>query len=31
VAYWYQSAPYTDFPALPPLETRIPQVRTAGV
>ena len=29
VAYWYQSAPYTDFPALPALETRIPQVRTA--
>jgi hypothetical protein len=29
VAYWYQTAPYTDFPALPPVEMRIPQVRTA--
>jgi len=29
VAYWYQSAPYTDFPVLPALDTRIPQVRTA--
>lgn len=29
VAYWYQSTPYTDFPALPPLEQRIPTVRTA--
>lgn len=29
VAYWYQSAPYTDFPDLPPLEARIPMVRTA--
>jgi hypothetical protein len=28
VAYWYQAAPYTDFPALPPVEARIPQVRT---
>jgi len=24
VAYWYQSEPYTDFPALPPVEQRIP-------
>jgi hypothetical protein len=23
VAYWYQSEPYTDFPALPPVEERI--------
>jgi len=29
VGYWYQTAPYTDFPALPPVETRIPAVRTA--
>jgi hypothetical protein len=29
VGYWYQSEPYTDFPALPPLETRIPRVHTA--
>ncbi len=29
VGYWYQAAPYTDFPALPPLAARIPQVRTA--
>ncbi len=30
VAYWYQATPYTDFPALPPVEARIPAVRTAG-
>lgn len=30
VCYWYQSEPYTDFPALPPLEARIPIVRTAS-
>jgi len=29
VGYWYQGTPYTDFPALPPLATRIPVVRTA--
>ena len=30
VGYWYQTTPYTDFPALPPLaEARIPQVKTA--
>ena len=29
VAYWYQAAPYTDFPPLPPVASRIPQVRTA--
>jgi hypothetical protein len=28
VGYWYQSTPYTDFPPLPPLEARIPVVRT---
>lgn len=28
VCYWYQSKPYTDFPALPPVEQRIPKVRT---
>jgi hypothetical protein len=29
VAYWYQSTPFTDFPALPPVDQRIPKVRTA--
>jgi hypothetical protein len=29
VAYWYQSAPFTDFPALPSVEARIPTVKTA--
>jgi hypothetical protein len=29
VGYWYQSTPYTDFPALPPVDARVPQVRTA--
>lgn len=29
VAYWYQSTPYTDFPAMPALERRIPVVKTA--
>jgi hypothetical protein len=28
VCYWYQTQPHTDFPALPPLEQRIPKVRT---
>jgi hypothetical protein len=28
-AYWYQSSPFTDFPALPPVEARTPVVRTA--
>jgi hypothetical protein len=27
VAYWYQAAPYTDFPALPPAESRIPRLK----
>ena len=27
--YWYQSAPFTDFPALPPVESRTPVVKTA--
>jgi hypothetical protein len=27
VAYWYQTQPYTDFPALPPVADRIPKVR----
>jgi hypothetical protein len=27
VAYWYQSEPYTDFPALPPVEERIPALK----
>jgi hypothetical protein len=29
VGYWYQSTPYTDFPELPPLASRIPNVKTA--
>jgi len=28
-AYWYQSTPFTDFPALPLLEARTPVVKTA--
>jgi hypothetical protein len=27
-AYWYQTAPFTDFPPLPPVAERVPQVRT---
>ncbi|HEX4771421.1 MAG TPA: glycoside hydrolase family 172 protein [Bryobacteraceae bacterium] len=27
VAYWYQTEPYTDFPALPPLAQRLPGLR----
>lgn len=27
-AYWYQAAPFTDFPRLPPVAERIPRVRT---
>jgi hypothetical protein len=26
-AYWYQATPFTDFPALPPVAQRIPQVK----
>ncbi len=29
VCYWYQSEPYTNFPALPPADARVPRVRTA--
>ncbi len=29
VGYWYQDAPYTDFPALPPVAERVPRVKTA--
>jgi len=29
VAYWYQTSPFTDFPALPEAAMRIPVVRTA--
>ncbi len=29
VCYWYQNEPYTDFPALAPVEQRIPRVKTA--
>jgi hypothetical protein len=31
VCYWYQSQPYTEFPALPPADQRIPKVRTPNV
>jgi hypothetical protein len=27
VAYWYQAGPYTDFPILPPAESRIPRLK----
>jgi hypothetical protein len=27
VGYWYQTEPYTDFPALPPVDQRIPHVK----
>jgi hypothetical protein len=27
VGYWYQTQPVTDFPALPPVDVRIPQVK----
>ena len=27
VCYWYQDAPYTDFPPLPPVADRIPRVK----
>jgi hypothetical protein len=27
VAYWYQAGAYTDFPALPPVEGRIPRLK----
>jgi Protein of unknown function (DUF2961) len=30
VAYWYQSEPHTAFPALPPLEQRIPRIYSVG-
>lgn len=29
VGYWYQATPYTDFPALPAVASRIPVVKTA--
>lgn len=27
--YWYQTEPYTAFPALPPVDSRVPRVKTA--
>ncbi len=30
VAYWYQTSPYTDFPALPPARDRIPVLKSAS-
>ena len=29
VAYWYQTEPYTDFPALPPAAERVPSYQPA--
>jgi hypothetical protein len=31
VAYWYQSEPYTEFPALPPAAERIPNMRVVNL
>jgi len=28
--YWYQSEPFTNFPALPPVEDRIPRMKAVG-
>ncbi len=28
--YWYQSEPYTDFPALPPVSQRIPRIKVVA-
>jgi hypothetical protein len=30
VAYWYQNEPHAVFPALAPLEQRIPQIHAVG-
>jgi hypothetical protein len=30
VAYWYQTEPHAPFPALPPVEDRLPRVRAVG-
>ncbi len=30
VCYWYQTEPYTDFPALPPVRERIPEMKAVG-
>lgn len=30
VAYWYQTEPHAEFPALPPLEERIPRIYAVG-
>jgi len=30
VAYWYQSEPFTDFPPLPPLAARIPNLKVVA-
>jgi hypothetical protein len=29
-AYWYQTTPFTDFPALPPVETRVPRLKAVS-
>jgi D-arabinan exo alpha-(1,3)/(1,5)-arabinofuranosidase (non-reducing end) len=31
VAYWYQDKPYTDFPALPSVERRIPNMKVVNL
>jgi hypothetical protein len=30
VCYWYQSEVYTDFPALPGVESRLPRLHVPG-
>ena len=30
VAYWYQTEPHAKFPALPPVETRLPKIYSVG-
>ena len=30
VAYWYQTEPHAEFPALPPPEARVPKVTVTG-
>jgi Protein of unknown function (DUF2961) len=30
VAYWYQAEPHTAFPALPPVEQRLPAIQPVG-
>ena len=30
VAYWYQTEPHAQFPALPPVEQRMPRLQPTG-